>query len=219
VQLLEGMRVDALILTPTAKNRRHLARLIDEDIVIVQVDRRVEGLDADAILVDNEAGAAIAVAHLIEAGHTRIGILTGELEVLTASRRLAGYERAMADAKLEPRAVPGGFEYEAGYEAVLRIFAAGAVPDAIVGANDEVAIGVLRGLRQAGVDVPAQVSVAGIDDTRPARFLDLTTVNVPLYELGATAARAIVGEGGLEESEIVLSHRLVPRSTTARRRR
>ena len=61
LKLLEGMRVDALIVTPTSKNRRHLAGLMDKDIVIVQVDRRVDGLEADAVLVDNEAGAASAV--------------------------------------------------------------------------------------------------------------------------------------------------------------
>ena len=97
LKLLEGMRVDALIVTPTSKNRRHLASLMDKDIVIVQVDRRVEGLDADAVLVDNEAGAVSAVSHLIEAGHTRIGILTGELEVPTANQRLAGYERTLRE--------------------------------------------------------------------------------------------------------------------------
>ena len=97
LKLLEGMRVDAVIVTPTSKNRRHLASLMEKDIVIVQVDRRVEGLDADAVLVDNEAGAVSAVSHLIEAGHTRIGILTGELEVPTANQRLAGYERTLRD--------------------------------------------------------------------------------------------------------------------------
>lgn len=97
VQLLDGMRVDALIITPTAENGRQLTRLLKSGVVIVQVDRRVEGLSADAILVDNEDGAASAVTHLVEAGHTRIGILTGELGVLTAHERLLGYERALKE--------------------------------------------------------------------------------------------------------------------------
>jgi LacI family transcriptional regulator len=97
LKLLEGMRVDALVVTPTSKNRRHLARLLEKDIVIVQVDRRVDGLTADTILVDNESGAASAVSHLIEAGHSQIGILTGELAVPTARQRLAGYERALKE--------------------------------------------------------------------------------------------------------------------------
>ena len=174
--------------------------------------------DSLAARVDNVAAAYDITDYLISLGHCRIAFVEGPAGLYTSEQRLAGYERAMRDAKLEPRAVPGGFEYEAGHGAVLRILASGALPEAIVGANDEAAIGVLRGLRQAGIEVPERVSVAGIDDTRPARFLDLTTVNVPLYELGAVAARAIVGEGEPEETEIVLTHRLTPRSTTIRRR-
>ena len=66
------------------------------------------------------------------------------------------------------------------------------LPDAVVAANDEAAIGVLTALRHAEVDVPGEISVAGIDDTRPARFVELTTVNLPLYDLGAAAARHIM---------------------------
>ena len=64
--------------------------------------------------------------------------------------------------------------------------------------------------------MPGDVSVAGIDDTRPARFVELTTVNLPLYDLGAVAARHILA--GEDEEDVVLAHRLVPRRTTARRR-
>jgi LacI family transcriptional regulator len=76
-------------------------------------------------------------------------------------------------------------------------------------------------LRHAEVDVPGQVSVAGIDDTRPARFVELTTVNLPLYDLGAVAARHILAgpddDAGADD-DVVLAHRLVPRRSTARRR-
>jgi LacI family transcriptional regulator len=195
--------------------RRAVAAVREAGATVVALATR--DFESLAARVDNRAAAYDITTYLISLGHRRIAFVDGPPGLYTSEQRLAGYDRAMTDAKLEPRVFPGGFEYEAGYNAVLRIIAGGATPEAIVGANDEVAIGVLRGLRQAGVDVPAQVSVAGIDDTRPARFVDLTTVNVPLYELGATAARAIVGEGELDGSEIVLSHRLVPRSTTTRR--
>jgi LacI family transcriptional regulator len=66
------------------------------------------------------------------------------------------------------------------------------------------------------------VSIAGIDDTRPARFVELTTVNVPLYSLGAVAARAILAGRSEEDAapaNVVLPHRLIPRGCTARRAR
>ena len=80
-------------------------------------------------------------------------------------------------------------------------------------ANDEAAIGVLMRLRDRGVDVPGQVSVAGIDDTRPAHFVGLTTVSVPLHEMGRRAAHTVLG--GYNADDVVLPHRVIPRATTA----
>ena len=111
----------------------------------------------------------------------------------------------------------GGFDYEAGVAAGRRLLACRPLPDAVLAANDEAAIGVLTSLRHAEIDVPGDVSVAGIDDTRPARFVELTTVNLPLYELGAVAARHILAAPGEPVEDVVLPHRLVPRRTTARR--
>ena len=110
--------------------------------------------------------------------------------------------------------LPGGFEYEAGDAAAAELLARGELPDAILAVNDEVAIGLLTGLRRGGVDVPGRVSVAGIDDTRPARLVDLTSVSLPLHELGERAARMILEGAG---EDVVLPHRLVPRATTAAR--
>src|SRR5882724_11822763 len=78
--------------------------------------------------------------------------------------------------------------------------------------------GTSRSLRGAGVDVPGAISVAGIGDMRPGRFLELTTVSVPTYELGASAARRIIADRG-DEADVheVLPHRLVPRATSAAR--
>ena len=117
----------------------------------------------------------------------------------------------MAAVEAEPVRVPGGFEYEAGDAAAER-FLKGELPDAVLAVNDEVAIGLLTGLRRGGVDVPGRVSVAGIDDTRPARLVDLTSVSLPLHELGVMAARVIL-EGA--DGNVVLPHRLVRRATTA----
>jgi LacI family transcriptional regulator len=174
-------------------------------------------------VVDNRAAAYDITDYVASLGHKRIAFVEGPAGLYTSALRREGFEAAMRDAGLEPDlSFEGSFEYESGYNAALRMMAAGKLPDAVIGINDEVAIGVLTGLRQAGLDVPGQVSIAGIDDTRPARFVELTTVNVPLYGLGAVAARAILA-GRSEENEqaadVVLPHRLIPRGTTARRGR
>ncbi len=166
--------------------------------------------------VDNVAVARDVTEHLIGLGHRRIAAVEGPPELYTSADRLAGFRAAMTAAGLDAGLVfPGGFDFEAGQAAARRVLDAGPLPDAVVGANDEAAIGVITGLRQAGVDVPGDVSVAGIDDTRPARFVDLTTVSLPLYDLGAAAARHIIE--GAPADPLTLAHRVVPRGSTARR--
>ena len=177
----------------------------------VVVALAVRDLDCPSVLVDNRAAAREATGHLLELGHRRIAYVEGPAGLHTSAHRLAGFQEAMAAAGAEPMLLPGGFDIEAG------VAAAGVLmddlPDAVLGVNDEVAVGLLTALRQAGVDVPGRVSVAGIDDTRPARLVDLTSVSLPLCELGETAARVIL-EGA--EGDVVLPHRLVARGTTGR---
>jgi LacI family transcriptional regulator len=170
-------------------------------------------LNCPSVLVDNRAAARDATEHLLSLGHRRIAFVEGPQGLHTSAHRLEGFEQAMEAAGAEPFRVPGGFEYEAGDAAAARLLA-GELPDAVLAVNDEVAIGMLTGLRRGGIDVPGRVSVAGIDDTRPARLVDLTSVSLPLHELGVSAARVIL-EGAA--GDVVLPHHLVPRATTAAR--
>ena len=109
------------------------------------------------------------------------------------------------------------FATRSGQSAALQFLARG-LPDAVLAANDESAIGVLMALRQAGVRVPDEVSIAGIGNTRVSQLVDLTTVSVALYETGAEAARRILGRGEWQpDARTILPHRLVVRGTTGRR--
>jgi LacI family transcriptional regulator len=177
----------------------------------VVVALAVRDLDCPSVLVDNRAAARDATEHLLSLGHRRIAFVEGPAGLYSSVHRLEGFRAAIAAAGADSVVLPGGSEFEAGAAAAETLLAEG-LPDAVLGANDEVAIGLLTGLRRSGVDVPGQVSVAGIDDTRPARLVDLTSVALPLHELGESAARVIL-EGA--EGDVVLPHRLVQRATTA----
>lgn len=169
------------------------------------------------VSVDNRAAAYDITSYMISIGHRRIAFVEGPAGLTTTADRLAGFVQAMTSVGLDATLIhPGNFDYESGQAAALRMVGR-ALPDAIIGANDESAIGVLMTLRQAGVLVPDEVSVAGIDDTRASRFVDLTTVSVPMYELGAIAARRILEPPPGGTGRTILPHRLVPRSTTMRR--
>lgn len=221
--LLASMRVDGLIVTPTSKNRRQLTRLM-ESVVIVQMDRRVPGLAADAIVVDNEAGAASAVTHLVEAGHTRIGILTGELDVATASGRLAGYERAMREHGLpapETLVKSGSFHREHAIEDALELIRRRPAPTAIFAANNILAEATLIALDQSGLRVPRDMSVVAFDDEPWMSMIEppLTTVRQPIADMARGAAELVLRRlrEGREErpSTVVFGTELVVRGSVA----
>ncbi len=168
------------------------------------------------IMTDNRRALYDVTQYLIHLGHRRISYVDGPRGFTTGDLRREGYYDAMREAGLEPNLVAGGFDYESGRVSGMRLLAA-PLPDAIIVFNDESAIGVITTLRQAGVQIPEQVSIAGVDGTRYAELMDLTTVNLPMYELGALAARSLLA---WDDSPIppltILPHRVVPRGTTAR---
>jgi LacI family transcriptional regulator len=174
--------------------------------------------DGPRVHSDNRAAALDLTAHLISLGHRRIAFIGGP-EGLYASRdRLEGFRAAMAAADLPADLVHrGDFGYDRGFEVTGEMIEQQRLPDAVIGANDATAIGALGALRAGNVPVPERVSVAGMTDTRLARFSDMTTVSLPIYEFGAAAARRIVGDEADGPPETLLPHAVVPRSTTARR--
>jgi LacI family transcriptional regulator len=164
-------------------------------------------LEAPSIVFDNEAAAREITAYVRALGRERIAFVEGPPDLHTSAQRLAGFRGAGGEDH-----IPGGFGYEDGIAAAESLLARDELPDAVVAANDDAAIGVLMRLRAAGVDVPGQVSVAGIDDTRPARFVGLTTVSAPLRDMGRLAAQTVLEQR--EPESVVLPHRLVARATT-----
>jgi DNA-binding LacI/PurR family transcriptional regulator len=152
-----------------------------------------------SIAANDETGVFQAVAHLARRhGRTRIAFIGGPEASLDAARRREGYQIALESLKLQADPVlmvVGDYEVRSGREAVAQLRRHGGLPfDAIVAANDLMAIGALEALRAGGVRVPEDVSVVGFDDTEEASFAapPLTTVRQPLYEQGAAAARLLM---------------------------
>lgn len=174
------------------------------------------GFESQRIVFDNRQAGFDITDYLISIGHRRISFVSGDPGLIGSTLRRQGYEEAIEGAGLVPEVVSGAFDYETGFEIGARLAAAGDLPDGIVGANDEVAIGVLTGLRQGDVDVPGQVSVTGIGGLRPSRYLGLTTISAPTYEMGVAAAEAIIAGHDADNPPVnrVLPHEITPRSTT-----
>lgn len=166
------------------------------------------------VTFDNHAASYDLTSELLRRGSSTVAFVSGLHGVLAAEQRLEGYSRAMTEAGKEPRIVRGTFASESGASAALRLLAEGPLPDAIIGANDQTAVGVMTSLRNSGISVPGDVRVAGIGSTALARLLDLTTVGVHLRMFGSLAARTVL-ESGTEHTRMVLPHSIEHRSSTA----
>ena len=165
-------------------------------IPICSIGYEVEGVCS--LLVDNTSGVHRLTAHLIEAhGRRRIAFVSGPSRNRESGQRRAGYEAALvvAGIALDPDLViPGDYTREAGLAAVRRLFDEGAGCDAVVAANDWMALGVLEALDQRGIRTPSDVAVIGFDDIDEARFTTppLTTIRQPIRDLGGEAARMVL---------------------------
>ncbi|MBE3577991.1 MAG: LacI family DNA-binding transcriptional regulator [Limnochordales bacterium] len=191
-RLIRQRRVDGLlfisgpVLSP--KLRQQLSR---SDLPVVMVDRDEEDwqLPIDRVNADNRAAIARAVAWLKSRGHTRIAFVGGPSNVPAAQRRLEGYRQGLRDCHLPYDAsleLPGDFSPQAGIAALPRLLEVRPRPTAVIAANDLTAIGILRAAAEAGVRIPDDLSVLGVDDIDAAGWVNppLTTLHQPCYEMG-----------------------------------
>jgi DNA-binding LacI/PurR family transcriptional regulator len=172
-----------------------------------------------AVGIAQEAGARVAVEHLLDLGHRRVAHVTGPLEWVEAGQRRAGWQRAHEDRHVQPGPeVAGDWSPKSGYEAGLRI---AEDPDvtAVFAANDAMAMGLMYALHEKGRDVPGEISVVGFDNAPEAPYVwpALTTVNQEFSLLGRRAVdltlRALAGDA--DPSTQLIRPALVVRDSTA----
>ncbi|MGW0577055.1 LacI family DNA-binding transcriptional regulator [Streptomyces sp. NPDC002920] len=181
------------------------------------------GLPATVVEYDNQGGAFQAVAHLLAMGHRHILFLGGEPHLSSAEQRRAGYQdalRAHGALYAEELDTVGPYTRSSGYLRTREALRAGTEFTAVFAGTDMVALGALAALREAGRDVPGDVSVAGFDDVPFAADLTpaLTTVRVPYEELGRTSVRLALerGERMAGDDHVVLGTQLVIRQSVRR---
>lgn len=177
-----------------------------------------DGVPATVVEYDNEAGAHDMVSYLLSRGHREIVFLGARDGYPVIEGRMAGFIRAHDTFGVSPGPiVPGGFTRESGYEQTRRLIALGTRFSAIFAATDMVACGALQALREARLGVPGDVSVVGYDDIPFATDMlpALTTVHVPLEEIGRTAVRLALHPE--EKQHLVLGTHVVIRDSVATR--
>lgn len=216
IQRAIEMRLDGLIVSSASRQGEHFERVRQEGVPLVFVNREPDNVSDDSVMSDSVAGAERGVAYLIEQGHKRIGIVVGPQRYSSARRRQMGYHKALVEAGLpllkELIVEARETTFECGFESVNELLALAPRPTAIFVTNNALTLGVVTGLRRAGVLVPTQMSVLGFDNPPWASLFGLHGIMQPTQELGRNAAlllrRRMEGFEG-QPQRIVLSTELV----------
>jgi LacI family transcriptional regulator len=199
VESLLGKRVDGIVVTGRRADRREPLGAATAGLPVVYAFTQTDAADALCLLPDDQGAAFMATEHLARLGRRRIAHVTGPERFEAVRLRRAGYLEAQARAGLpaDPALVLAGEWSEAwGHAALQRLLDGGhAAPDAIFCGNDQIARGIVDGLRERGLRVPADVSVVGFDNWEvlaAAARPPLTTVDMNLKELGRQAGRRLI---------------------------
>jgi LacI family transcriptional regulator len=222
LQTLLERRVDGMLFaTPTGDEVALGKRLASVPMKAVVIDRALPGSGADLVRIDHQAGAELAVRHLLELGHRRIGCLAGPSQFAVARARVAGWRHALKAAGVriaKAWLLEGDFSTAAGH-ALTRKLLDQAKVTAIFAGNDLMGIGVLRACAELGVAVPGQVSVIGFDsiDLGAYTYPALSTVGHPIRHLGELAATTLIDRiAGRHPKprEVVVTPKLILREST-----
>lgn len=204
LEVLRGLGqryVDGLILCPIRVTPGHLAELERTSVPVVVIGSVPDGQRVDNVRADSRTGVALAIRHLYELGRRRIGFVNGPLDTVPGENRDIGYRAALAECGLahDPRLVEvGDFYLDGGSAATGRLLDRCGSIDALLCANDLMAVGALRTLRERGLAVPGDVAVVGMDDTDLATtsWPPLTSVSLGSAERGRRAAELLVDRLG-----------------------
>ena len=218
-EAMRARQVDGVITAMARLDHGVLDEMAADGLPIVLVNRRLDDGPLSSATADDHEGARLAVKHLIELGHTRIAHLGGPQAVSTGRLRLEGYLDGMTDAGLAPGPVLCGtaFTEPEGARLAGELVDEGAT--AIVAGNDLMALGCYDVLAERGLRCPDDISVVGFNDMPFSERFNppLTTIRIPHYEIGASAADLLLER--LQDAEaparhIVLAPELVVRSSS-----
>lgn len=220
--------VDGILMAPPIADLDSVIDLIEAgDIPAVLVTSSLVRPAVSSVGVDAYKAAREMTRYLLGLGHERIGFITGHPDHATSARRLAGFSTAMRAAGLEAcedYIVEGDFTYRSGFSATEHLLGLASPPTAIFASNDEMASAASTVAHRLGLDIPADLSICGYDDTPLATTIwpQLTTIHVPMEELTRAAADLLVRKiqarrrgDSFRPEHVLVDFELVIRESTA----
>jgi DNA-binding LacI/PurR family transcriptional regulator len=215
--------VDGVLFVAATQPHKARESLERAGIPSVVVDRIPEGYGGPSVGLDNIKAGDLAAEHLLELGHTRLAHIASPVGVRLSRERQEGFvqsiERAGTGTKVSVETVRD-WGYQPGYEAMQRLLRRTSLPTAVFSATDHAAIGAMHAIREAGMRIPGEISIVGMDDVEAAAFQNpsLTSVNQSLAQMAGLGVQMLLDIlGGTEPAEprIVLQPTLVVRGSTA----
>ncbi len=198
LEVMRSQRVDGLILDLSGSGPDYAARLRRTIAVpAVMIDRTVEGLLFDSVLIDNVAAGRMVTEYLLRSGHRRIAVVAGRAGVSTSTDRIAGYREALEDNGIafDPNlVVAGDFQTEPAAAAARILLNRRPRPTAFFSINNLMTIGVMKELRDQGFRCPEDISIVGVDDFEWSNAFAprLTTAAQPIADIGARAVQCLL---------------------------
>ena len=221
IESLRRRLVDGFLFSTARPGHEYLLDLPDEGVPVVFLIRQL-GKSVNTVVLDNEGGAYEATRYMLGRGLRKIAFINGSLDLPLYRHRYEGYQRALREAgvgepdKLVIHDISG---WDDGYKTMTEVLAAGLRPDAVFATSDPKAMGIIRAIRDAGLQVPQDISVMGFDNLDFSNQIDppLTTVAQPFYEMGVRACRRLIhliesGRSGRSKIEVLPAQLVIRKS-------
>jgi LacI family transcriptional regulator len=224
INTLLEKQVDGLLFMGGVVTDEHMQAFQTATVPIVLCGTNVEGNTMAAVDIDHQQAAHDAVKLLLDKGHRRIGMISGNLQdPNNGFSRYNGYKNALEEAGVafdESLVRIGNHRYESGIEAMKYFLELPERPTAIFSATDEMAIGAIHAAQDAGLAIPGDISVISVDNSRMASMVRplLTTVAQPMYDIGAVSMRLLtklMNKENVEKGKVTLMHEVIQRQSVA----
>jgi len=195
-EMFYSKRVDGVIIVPGEDNNKYVKFLTERDIPVVLLDKRIQNLNADVVLVNNIEGSKQLIEHLINSGHERIGIIAGPLNSTTGKERLEGYLKALREYSIpedKDLIKIGDFREQSGYLLALELLSLSLPPTVIFACNNLLGLGVMDALRERKIRIPEEIGLVIFDDLPWFNHVNppLTVVAQPSFRLGEIAGELL----------------------------
>jgi LacI family transcriptional regulator len=215
-------RVDGVIVLDSTMDRETISRVRSFGRPLVMIQNRCGEASASTVSTADEQGAYLALKHLLSLGYRRLLLISGPPAAEDSSLRIKGCQRALAEFQVseeEAAMIIGHYSSQEALASFREYRARRGLPRAIFAFNDDMALAVMKELRGTGVGVPEEVAVVGFDGLDAADFMGLTTVRIPMMEMGKQAVGILaerMADPDRNAAHIILPCELIVRGSSGR---